>query len=270
MWTLDETIGWVLDQTGQTDGSQYFRIGLGYSSHADWCAAYDSAIKVKGNLDCPYFPCAVAFDKRDLKVIGDRWVEPRDLQVGDFIGFDWDGGGQRGGDHAGFVVKRYGPGDYQTSEGNCGGAVRLKHRTIENCRTYNEDGSLRGMGIIGGIRPKYRDGKHSDKLVVDGIFGVNTCKALQRALQSHGYYRGYLVDGNWGYYSKLALQQYLRKLGYYTSYWLLDGWFGTASVKALQTYLRALGYYGSGYLIDGDWGKYTTIALQKALNAGKF
>ena len=31
MWTLDETIGWVLEQTGQTDGSQYFRIGLGYS-----------------------------------------------------------------------------------------------------------------------------------------------------------------------------------------------------------------------------------------------
>ena len=157
MWTLDETIGWVLDQTGQTDGSQYFRIGLGYTSYADWCAAYDSAIKVKGNLDCPYFSCAVAFDKRDMKVIGNRWVEPRDMQPGDFIGFDWDGGGQRGGDHVGFVVKRYGPGDYQTSEGNCGGAVRLKHRTIENCRTYNKDGSLRGMGIIGGIRPKYKE-----------------------------------------------------------------------------------------------------------------
>ena len=269
MWTLDETIDWVLDQTGQTDGSQYFRIGLGYSSYADWCAAYDSAIKVKGGLDCPYFPCAVAFDKRDIAKIGDRWVEPRDLQVGDFIGFDWDGGGQKGGDHVGFVVKRYGPGDYQTSEGNCGSAVMLKHRTIENCRTYNKDGSLKGMGIIGGIRPKYRSGQ-SGKLYVDGIFGVNTCKALQRSLQSHGYYKGYLIDGDWGHYSKLALQQYLRAKGYYTNYYLIDGWFGVASVKALQTYLRKLGYYTADYLIDGDWGKYTTIALQNALNAGKF
>lgn len=292
MWTLDETIGWVLEQTGQTDGSQYFRIGLGYSSHADWCAAYDSAIKVKGNLDCPYFSCAVAFDKRDMKVIGNRWVEPRDMQPGDFIGFDWDGGGQRGGDHVGFVVKRYGPGDYQTSEGNCGGAVRLKHRTIENCRTYNEDGSLRGMGIIGGIRPKYRDGKHSDKLHVDGIFGTFTAKKLQYQLKQKGYYTeaymaklGYkgiacLIDGDFAFYTKLALQGYLKAKQYYKGY-NLDGDFAYYSVLGLQKYLKKLGYYTQEYmaklgykniacLIDGDWGFYTTVALQCALNDEKF
>lgn len=271
-WTLAQTIDYALSQTGQTNGSQYFRSGLGYSSNADWCAAYCSDIKVKSGMDCPYFTSAVAFDKRDLSVIGDSWVEPRDLQAGDYIGFDFDGGGQWGGDHVGFVVKRYGPGDYDVSEGNCGGAVRLKHRTIENTRTYKSDGSIKGYGIIGGIRPKYKNSSSasSDKLAVDGKFGSHTCRNLQKALQSHGFYTGYLIDGEWGYYSKLALQQYLRKLGYYTSYWLLDGWFGPASVKALQTYLRKLGYYGSGYLIDGDWGYYTTCALQRALNDGKF
>lgn len=257
MWTLDETLDYARSQIGQTDGSQYFKIAFGYYSSADWCAAFDSAIKVKGNLDCPYFPSAVAFDKRDLKVIGNRWVEPYNLKAGDFIAFDFDGGGQWGGDHVGIVEKVIGDGSYMTIEGNCGKQVRRKLRTVKS------------DGIIGGIRPKYKS-KSPSKLVVDGIFGVNTCKALQRALQSHGFYRGYLIDGEWGYYSKLALQQYLRKLGYYGNYWLLDGWFGVASVKALQTYLRALGYYGSSYLIDGDWGYYTTCALQKALNDGKF
>ena len=269
MWTLSETIAYAKSQIGQTNGKIYAKIAVGWESPYDWCAYFDSTLKIKGDLDCPYFPNGFAFDKRDLGVIGDRWVEPRDLQAGDFIGFDWDGGGQRGGDHVGYVVQRVAAGDYWTVEGNCGGEVRLKHRTIENTRTYNKDGSLRGMGIIGGIRPKYKS-KSPSKLQVDGIFGVNTCKALQTSLQSHGYYRGYIVDGDWGYYSKLALQQYLRKLGYYGNYWLLDGWFGVASVKALQTYLRALGYYGSSYLIDGDWGYYTTCALQRALNDGKF
>lgn len=268
-WTLAQTIAYAKSQIGETDGGKYFKIAFGYRSLADWCAAWCSAVKVQGELDCPYFANAFAFDKRDLNVIGDRWVEPRDLQPGDFIGFDWDGGGQYGGDHVGLVVERVAAGDYWTVEGNCGAQVKLKHRTIANCRTYNEDGSLKGMGIIGGIRPKYRSGQ-SGKLYVDGIFGVNTCKALQRSLQSHGYYKGYLIDGDWGHYSKLALQQYLRAKGYYTSYYLLDGWFGVASVKALQTYLRKLGYYTADYIIDGDWGKYTTIALQKALNAGKF
>lgn len=156
-WTLAQTIAYAKSQIGETDGGKYFKIAFGYRSLADWCAAWCSAVKVQGELDCPYFPNGFAFDKRDLNVIGDRWVEPRDLQPGDFIGFDWDGGGQRGGDHVGLVVERVAAGDYWTVEGNCGAQVKLKHRTIANCRTYNNDGSLKGIGIIGGIRPKYKE-----------------------------------------------------------------------------------------------------------------
>lgn len=259
MGTANDVVRWAESQIGQTDGTQYARIAVGWSSPADWCAYFVSAgLKVTATR-CPYFPNGFAFDKRDLGKIGDRWREPYDLYPGYPIGFDFDGGGQWGGDHVGFVVKRYGPGDYDTVEGNCGKRVRRKHRTVK------------GDGIIGGIEPFFDSIKPAPtKLHVDGIFGPNTCKKLQTALQSHGYYRGYLVDGEWGYYSKLALQQYLRKLGYYGTYWLLDGWFGIASVKALQTYLRKLGYYTADYIIDGDWGKYTTMALQRALNADRF
>lgn len=155
-WTLAQTIAYAKSQIGETDGGKYFKIAFGYRSLADWCAAWCSAVKVQGELDCPYFPNGFAFDKRDLNVIGDRWVEPRDLQPGDFIGFDLDGGGQYGGDHVGLVIERVAAGDYWTVEGNCGAQVKLKHRTIANCRTYNNDGSLKGIGIIGGIRPKYK------------------------------------------------------------------------------------------------------------------
>jgi len=271
MWTKEETIAWAKDQIGETDGGKYCQIAFGYRSIADWCADFDSAIKVKGQLDCPYFPNRLAFDKRDLGAIGSRWVEPYDIEAGDFISFDFDGGGQYGGDHVGYVVQKVARGDYWTVEGNCSKRVQLKHRTVANSKTYHSDGSLMGIGIIGGIRPKYAGGKTIvQKLAVDGVFGKLTISELQRHLQKRGYYQGYLVDGDWGYYSKREMQRYLRFKGYYTTAWLLDGWFGTASVKALQSYLRALGYYGSGYLIDGDWGKFTTMALQTALNAGRF
>ena len=157
MWTRKQAIEYAESQLGQTDGSLYFKIAFGYRSSLDWCAAFDSAIVVLGNLDCPYFPSTFAFDKRDLSVIGDRWVNPKDLQPGDFISFDWDGGGEYGGDHVGIVTRRYGAGDYLTVEGNVSKEVGQRHRTIENTKTYNADGSLRGIGIIGGIRPKYKE-----------------------------------------------------------------------------------------------------------------
>jgi len=269
MWTRKQAIEYAESQLGQTDGSLYFKIAFGYRSYLDWCAAFDSAIVVLGQLDCPYFPSTFAFDKRDLNVIGDRWVNPKDLQPGDFISFDFDGGGERGGDHVGIVTRRYGAGDYLTVEGNVSKEVGQRHRTIENTKTYWPDGSLRGIGIIGGIRPKYKEEK-PQKLLVDGVFGPNTCRALQEALQKHGYYKGYLLDGDWGYYSKRETQRYLRALGYYTTAWLLDGWFGSASVKALQSYLRKLGEYGTEWLIDGDMGPATVRGLQRALNRGVF
>lgn len=215
-WTLDETIAYAKSQIGQTNGKVYAKIAVGWESPYDWCAYFDSTLKIKGDLDCPYFPNGFAFDKRDLGVIGDRWVEPRDLQAGDFIGFDWDGGGQYGGDHVGYVVQRVAAGDYWTVEGNCGGAVRLKHRTIENTKSYYSDGSIKGIGIIGGIRPKYEEEPDLKQLplVQKGDKGAYV-EVIQELLLLRGVATFKVADGIFGDKTEASVKalQKLRGIG---------------------------------------------------------
>ena len=223
-WTLAQTIAYAKSQIGETDGGKYFKIAFGYRSLADWCAAWCSAVKVQGELDCPYFPNGFAFDKRDLNVIGDRWVEPRDLQPGDFIGFDWDGGGQYGGDHVGLVVERVAAGDYWTVEGNCGAQVKLKHRTIENTR------SAKGIGIIGGIRPKYAPEKVELKslpLLKKGDKG-DAVIVLQLLLQMRGVVKFGKIDGIFGDKTEAAVKEFQKLVGIYP-----DGMVGAKTGPAL-------------------------------------
>ena len=219
-WTLAQTIAYAKSQIGETDGGKYFKIAFGYRSLADWCAAWCSAVKVQGELDCPYFANAFAFDKRDLNVIGDRWVEPRDLQPGDFIGFDWDGGGQYGGDHVGLVVERVAAGDYWTVEGNCGAQVKLKHRTIENTR------SAKGIGIIGGIRPKYKKEVKALKLTQRGDKGAEVI-VIQNLLNLRGITNMH-VDGIFGAKTEAGVKEFQKLVGIYP-----DGKVGAKTWPAL-------------------------------------
>lgn len=85
------------------------------------------------------------------------------------------------------------------------------------------------------------------KLAVDGVWGINTTKALQRAI-------GTPDDGDFGPKSISALQAHLRIK--------VDGKNGPATHKALQARV--------GAAQDGNWGKDTTTKLQQALNAGRF
>lgn len=232
MWTLSETIAYAKSQIGETNGKIYAKVAVGWESPYDWCAYFDSTIKIKGQLDCPYFPNGFAFDKRDLDVIGNRWVEPRDLQPGDFIGFDWDGGGQYGGDHVGYVVQRDAPGDYWTVEGNCGGEVRLKHRTVENTRSYYSDGSIKGIGIIGGIRPKYKEEKKMLKtlpLLKKGSKG-GAVVALQHLLMLRGVVTFYNIDGVFGDKTEQAVKDFQQARGIYP-----DGMVGAKTWPALTS-----------------------------------
>ena len=224
MWTLDETIAYAKSQVGQTNGKVYAKIAVGWESPYDWCAYFCSTIKINGQLDCPYFPNGFAFDKRDLGVIGDRWVEPLNLQPGDFIGFDWDGGGQWGGDHVGYVVQRVAAGDYWTVEGNCGGEVRPKHRTIENTR------SAKGIGIIGGIRPKYKEEKKMLKtlpLLKKGDRG-DAVTALQLLLQLRGVVKFGVIDGIFGDKTEKSVKEFQQLRGIYP-----DGMVGAQTWPAL-------------------------------------
>lgn len=253
MGTKTQVLDWCRSQIGTVGGEKYWRDMYGWSGGGlPFCAVGLSDAFKQTNTKCAYLPSKVAFDRRDKAAIGDAWVDRYALQVGDPLSFDWDGDG--GGDHVGIVEAVLGYGVYQTIEFNVSNSVGRRTRYAAN--------------ILCGIRPQY-DPEKPSKLQVDGVFGVNTKRALQTRLKAAGCYSRE-VDGDFGYYSRLALQQYLRGKGYYGTGYLLDGIFGYYSVLGLQKYLRKLGYYTDAYLLDGDWGKYTTIALQKALNAGKF
>lgn len=85
------------------------------------------------------------------------------------------------------------------------------------------------------------------KLVVDGDWGPNTTRALQRRL-------GVGVDGGFGPITTRALQKLLGVAA--------DGIFGPISKRALQRHL--------GVTQDGIVGPITVRAMQTRLNAGTF
>lgn len=81
-------------------------------------------------------------------------------------------------------------------------------------------------------------------LTVDGVWGRNTTRALQRFL-------GVEDDGQIGANTRRALQKYLGTA--------VDGTWGRAERKGLQKKL--------GVTVDGDWGPKTIKALQRRLNS---
>lgn len=85
-------------------------------------------------------------------------------------------------------------------------------------------------------------------LVVDGIFGPSTIKALQKVL-------GVTQDGIFGTQTKKALQTHVGTTA--------DGVFGKNSNIALQKHLNARGEH---LAVDGIWGSATTAGLQRVLN----
>lgn len=112
----------------------------------------------------------------------------------------------------------------------------------------------------------------NNKLVVDGYFGTNTIKALQRTLGTP--VDGIVSDqyvGNKKYFPALTgtfiwrasvhtgstmVKALQRKLGVE-----VDGFFGRITIKALQ---RKLGVDADGY-----FGRATCRALQRGLNRGE-
>ena len=98
-------------------------------------------------------------------------------------------------------------------------------------------------------------------LLVDGVFGPVSVRALQTLLASVGYYKG-LIDGVYGPITVYAVQAWLAKRGYYGG--IVDGIEGPVTVRALQRFLTAKGLYGG--LIDGVRGAVTNKAWQTYLN----
>ena len=126
--------------------------------------------------------------------------------------------------------------------------------TIAAIKKFQKTYGLQVDGIVGPqTRPRLAADPHSHagssvgKLVVDGIWGTLTTKALQRAL-------GVTADGIIGRNTARALQGRVGATR--------DGVIGPQTRKALQRHLRVTQ--------DGIWGPITARALQNKLNAGSF
>lgn len=234
--------------------AEYKRI-TGKDTSGDWCCVFASAVvcgwagaKLEG------LPSTWCPDARMAATSAGRQVDLSEARAGDVAYFEFTGNDRA--DHVG-IVESYHNGVLTTIDGNVSNRVGRRSRSRANWRK------------VWVVRPTYaaEQAKSDAGLLVDGVFGPVTCRALQTRLKALGYYNG-LIDGDFGPVTAKALQRYLAKLGYYKM--AIDGSFGHFSTIALQNHLRRIGYYTTAYIIDGVWGKVTTKGLQQALNAGKF
>ena len=217
----------------------------------NWCACFVSCIVKMAGASCAGLPGVYCPTMRNAGVTAGKAVAVAAAKPGDIVYFNWDSNANA--DHVGMVESIDATARTVTSiDGNVSGKVGRR------TRKWSE--------VMSVIRPTYAK-EQAAKLLVDGIFGTVTCKALQTRLHALGYYNG-IIDGVFGPMTAKALQAYLAKLGYYKM--AIDGSFGHFSTIALQNHLRRIGYYTTAYIIDGVWGKVTTKGLQQALNAGKF
>ncbi|RTE47667.1 GH25 family lysozyme [Actinobaculum sp. 352] len=99
---------------------------------------------------------------------------------------------------------------------------------------------------------------------IDGHFGPETVKALQRALAREKRYTR-AVDGSFGTETSKSWQGWLRDQKTYTH--AVDGSFGVESWKAVQRSMKARNLYSR--MIDGQAGTYTITAVQHWL-AGNY
>jgi peptidoglycan hydrolase-like protein with peptidoglycan-binding domain len=122
--------------------------------------------------------------------------------------------------------------------------------TKANVTAFQRSAGITADGIVGAVTWSRLNGvttPPSGKLVVDGIWGANTTRALQRAL-------GVVADGVIGPVTRKVLQRHVGATA--------DGVWGTGTKKALQRHLRVTA--------DGNWGGITIRALQTRLNEGTF
>lgn len=97
--TAADVIRIAESQLGQTDGTKYFNY-FGAGNLGAWCVAGARWCYAQADVDCHWNHSFQAFDWRDVP---SRYaVEPKDLQRGDFVSFDWDEDVK--GDHVGIVT----------------------------------------------------------------------------------------------------------------------------------------------------------------------
>lgn len=197
------------------------------------------------------------------------------------------------------------PGAFVWISGHCG--VYIGNNTVIECTPKWKNKVFRtGLGNRGGKSGLYTrtwkkwgklpwvdydndekdepDGPKDEKLVVDGLFGPASVRALQRYLDTtidgtisgqpltvKPYNYGLVVGGVTEFVDNSnaegslvveAEQEWLYGLGYYGG--VIDGYHGPATIKAEQKMLKDKGYYKGA--VDGYFGETTPKAMQQFLN----
>lgn len=135
--TVADVLGIAASQLGCTNGAKYFN-DLGSPDLGPWCVAFVRWCMSKAGVEFPWHTW-YAWDYSDAP----KPVNPRDLQAGDAVSFDWDDDG--GGDHVG-IVKSVHDWGIVTIEGNTSGGVVAERQRVWSV-------------VICGIRPSYKAAK---------------------------------------------------------------------------------------------------------------
>jgi peptidoglycan hydrolase-like protein with peptidoglycan-binding domain len=231
---------------GRNNASKY---GQWYGlDHAPWCDMFISWVGAQAGAQkvigrAAYTPSHAAW----FQALG-RWG--RTPRRGAIVFFDFPDSVRRI-QHVGIVESVRRDGRIVTIEGNASPGTRgsqsngngvyrrvraLNHVVGFGYPHYGKETAVRTI-------PKHVTKAPNPPLTVDGVWGPNTTRALQRFL-------GVEVDGKIGPQTRIALQ---RALGVRA-----DGNWGRGTRKGFQ---RALGVKA-----DGQWGRQTVRALQRKLN----
>lgn len=246
------------------------------SNGVPYCAMFVSWCLTQVGASCTgfataYCPSGVAAARGKGKLRSASTAKP-----GDVVYFDWEGDGIS--DHVGFVERNNGT-YLQTIEGNTNnGAVARRTRaysTVIGVVTPDYDGVVSKPTPAPQVTQQAVAAAKPSLLSIDGLWGSDTTRALQKALGTYvdgivsdqdARYRsknpGLTVGWEWHTNAKQGsnmIRAMQKKIGANS-----DGIAGNETFRKLQKYL---GTYQDGRI---DKPSNCVIALQKRLNTGRF
>lgn len=218
-----------------------------YGMAGSWCDMFISWVGVQASARsivgrAAYTPAHAQWFKNN-----GRWGHtPR---RGAIVFFNWPGDGVNRIQHVGIVESVRSDGRIVTIEGNTSsGNYGSQSQGAGVWRRVRSQSLVVGYGYPNyagerDVKPLPRKAGGRPPLIVDGVWGRNTTRALQRWL-------GVTDDGEIGPDTRKALQKRLNLEP--------DGSWGRVTHRQLQRVL--------GVQVDGDWGRQTIRALQRKLN----
>ena len=262
-----------------------------------WCATFVSAVAVKlGYTDIIPPECSCPRMINLFKKAG-IWIENENRipKSGEIIFYDWEDNGvgdnKGNSDHVGIVEKIEGN-TIVVIEGNYSNSVKRRkllvngkyirgygapkydvEKTAASTQTSVVSQTDNKIDTVKEVQ-KWANTNYKSGLVVDGIYGANTKKALVKILQTEinkTYGKKLAVDGIWGEKTKAAcptlkngsknnivgiLKALLICNGYKDAY--LTNNYGTITVSTVKSYQKK-----NGLVVDGIAGKNTFAKLCK-------